>query len=70
MKYRDLRDFIGQLESRDALRRVQESVSPHLEMTAIGDAVLRALDDTPTRIPYNLINLATQAAKNPTWNQR
>jgi 4-hydroxy-3-polyprenylbenzoate decarboxylase len=42
MKYRDLRDFIGQLESRDALRRVQESVSPHLEMTAIGDAVLRA----------------------------
>jgi 4-hydroxy-3-polyprenylbenzoate decarboxylase len=42
MNYRDLRDFIAQLESRDALRRVQESVSPKLEMTAIGDAVLRA----------------------------
>jgi 4-hydroxy-3-polyprenylbenzoate decarboxylase len=42
MKYRDLRDFIQQLESRDALRRVQESISPKLEMTAIGDAVLRA----------------------------
>jgi 4-hydroxy-3-polyprenylbenzoate decarboxylase len=42
MKYRDLRDFIHQLETREALRRVQESVSPRLEMTAIGDAVLRA----------------------------
>jgi 4-hydroxy-3-polyprenylbenzoate decarboxylase len=42
MKYRDLRDFIAQLEQRDGLRRVQETVSPHLEMTAVGDAVLRA----------------------------
>ena len=42
MKYRDLRDFIGQLERQDALRRVQEPISPRLEMTAIGDAVLRA----------------------------
>jgi len=42
MKYRDLRDFMAQLEARDALRRVHEAVSPKLEMTAIGDAVLRA----------------------------
>ncbi len=42
MKYKDLRDFIGQLERRDALRRVPDAVSPVLEMTAIGDAVLRA----------------------------
>jgi 4-hydroxy-3-polyprenylbenzoate decarboxylase len=42
MKYRDLRDFIRQLEARDALRSVHEAVSPRLEMTAIGDAVLRA----------------------------
>lgn len=42
MKYRDLRDFIAQLEARGALRRVGEPVSPRLEMTAIGDAVLRA----------------------------
>jgi 4-hydroxy-3-polyprenylbenzoate decarboxylase len=42
MKYRDLRDFMAQLEKRDALRRVQEAVSPHLEMTAVGDAVLQA----------------------------
>lgn len=41
MKYRDLRDFIRQLESSDELRRVREDVSPRLEMTAIGDAVLR-----------------------------
>ncbi|KAL4436084.1 hypothetical protein ABPG77_005532 [Micractinium sp. CCAP 211/92] len=25
---------------------------------------------TPTRIPLNIINLATQEAKNPTWNQK
>ena len=42
MKYRDLRGFIDQLAAQDALRRVQEPVSPALEMTAIADAVLRA----------------------------
>ncbi|MFY9511367.1 MAG: UbiD family decarboxylase domain-containing protein [Rubrivivax sp.] len=42
MKYRDLRDFIGQLESRDALKKLAEPVSPALEMTAIGDKLLRA----------------------------
>jgi len=42
MKYRDLRDFMDQLESRDALRKVAEPVSPVLEMTAIGDKLLRA----------------------------
>ena len=35
----------------------------------VADRLLPAYD-TPTRIPYNIINLATQAAKNPTWNQR
>ena len=42
MKYRDLRDFIRQLEALNELRSVHEVVSPALEMTAIGDAVLRA----------------------------
>ncbi len=42
MKYRDLRDFVEQLETRDELKRVRDDVSPRLEMTAIGDAVLRA----------------------------
>ncbi len=42
MPYHDLRDFIGQLEQSGELRRVQQPVSPHLEMTALCDRVLRA----------------------------
>ena len=42
MKYRDLRDFIGQLEQQGELRRLADPVSPRLELTAIGDQVLRA----------------------------
>ncbi|WP_088278776.1 UbiD family decarboxylase [Ideonella sp. A 288] len=42
MKYRDLRDFAGQLEQMGELRRVREPVSPQLEMTALADRVLRA----------------------------
>jgi 4-hydroxy-3-polyprenylbenzoate decarboxylase len=42
MKYRDLRDFIGQLEAMGELRRVAEPVSARLEMTALADRVLRA----------------------------
>ncbi|MCB4362478.1 4-hydroxy-3-polyprenylbenzoate decarboxylase [Hydrogenophaga taeniospiralis] len=42
MTYRDLRDFMAQLEQTGELRRVSEPVSPHLEMTALCDRVLRA----------------------------
>jgi 4-hydroxy-3-polyprenylbenzoate decarboxylase len=42
MKYKDLRDFIAQLEKLGELRRVAVPVSPHLEMTEICDRVLRA----------------------------
>jgi len=42
MRYRDLRDFMAQLELTGDLRRVGEPVSPHLEMTALCDRVLRA----------------------------
>ena len=42
MNYRDLRDFIHQLEAQGELRRVVEPVSPNLEMTAVSDAVLRS----------------------------
>jgi 4-hydroxy-3-polyprenylbenzoate decarboxylase len=42
MKYRDLRDFVGQLERLGELRRVSEPVSPRLEMTALSDRVLQA----------------------------
>ncbi|MCU0956057.1 MAG: UbiD family decarboxylase [Hydrogenophaga sp.] len=41
MTYRDLRDFIAQLEVDGQLRRIREPVSPHLEMTALCDRVLR-----------------------------
>jgi 4-hydroxy-3-polyprenylbenzoate decarboxylase len=42
MKYRDLRGFIEGLEKQGELRRVAEPISPHLEMTALADQVLRA----------------------------
>ncbi|MBX2823585.1 MAG: 4-hydroxy-3-polyprenylbenzoate decarboxylase [Gammaproteobacteria bacterium] len=42
MKYRDLRDFIQQLESRDQLVRLQDAIDPNLEMTELCDRTLRA----------------------------
>ena len=63
MKYRDLRDFLTQLEARGELRKLVEPVSPKLELTAIGDKLLRAggpavlcLNPTGYTIPC-LINL-------------
>ena len=41
MKYRDLRDFIAQLESMGELKRVALEVDPHLEMTEFCDRVLQ-----------------------------
>ncbi|OYV40656.1 MAG: 3-octaprenyl-4-hydroxybenzoate decarboxylase [Thiomonas sp. 20-64-5] len=41
MKYRDLRDFLSQLEALSLLRRSRQAVSPHLEMTVVCDALLR-----------------------------
>ena len=42
MKYKDLRDFIAQLEQLGELKRIQHPVDPNLEMTEIADRVLRA----------------------------
>lgn len=42
MKYKDLRDFIEQLEKQGELKRITAEVDPHLEMTEISDRVLRA----------------------------
>jgi 4-hydroxy-3-polyprenylbenzoate decarboxylase len=42
MRYRDLRDFIAQLEQLGELKRIAAEVDPHLEMTEICDRVLRA----------------------------
>jgi 4-hydroxy-3-polyprenylbenzoate decarboxylase len=42
MKYRDLREFLAQLEARGELKRIAIEVDPRLEMTEICDRVLRA----------------------------
>ena len=42
IKYKDLRDFIAQLESQGELKRITTEVDPNLEMTEICDRVLRA----------------------------
>ncbi len=42
MRYRDLRDFVGQLERLGELKRVAVEVDPRLEMTEICDRVLKA----------------------------
>ncbi len=42
MRYRDLRDFIGQLEKLGELKRVAVEVDPRLEMTEVCDRVLKA----------------------------
>ncbi|WAJ70251.1 4-hydroxy-3-polyprenylbenzoate decarboxylase [Catenovulum adriaticum] len=42
MQYKDLRDFIAQLEQKNLLKRIKQPVSTYLEMTEISDRVLRA----------------------------
>ena len=41
MRYRDLRDFLDQLEGRGELRRIDRPVDPYLEITEISDRTLR-----------------------------
>ena len=42
MEYRDLRDFIDQLEREGDLKRISRPISTVLEITEISDRVLRA----------------------------
>ncbi len=42
MKYKDLRDFIAQLESIGQLKRIHQEIDPYLEMTEICDRTLKA----------------------------
>ena len=72
MSYKDLRDFMAQLERVGELRRMNEPVSPHLEMTALCDRVLRAggpalLFERPTghRMPVlaNLFGTTNRVAR-------
>ncbi|MCX7183895.1 MAG: 4-hydroxy-3-polyprenylbenzoate decarboxylase [Nitrosospira sp.] len=41
MKYKDLRDFVAQLESQGELKRITTEIDPRLEMTEICDRVLK-----------------------------
>ena len=41
MRYKDLRDFIAQLEKQGELKRISIEVDPYLEMTEICDRVLK-----------------------------
>ena len=41
MKYKDLRDFINQLEKLGELKRITVEVDPYLEMTEICDRTLK-----------------------------
>lgn len=41
MKYKDLRDFLVQLENRGELKRVKAEIDPFLEMTEICDRLLK-----------------------------
>jgi len=71
MKYSDLRDFLGQLEARGQLKRINTQVDPRLEITEICDRTLRRagpalLFENPTghRIPVlgNLFGTAERVA--------
>jgi len=42
MRYKDLRDFVAQLEQIGELKRVTATVNPRLEMTEVCDRVLKA----------------------------
>ena len=42
MNYKDLRDFVQQLEDMGELKRIKTPVSPNLEMTEVCDRTLRA----------------------------
>ncbi|MEM8941382.1 MAG: 3-octaprenyl-4-hydroxybenzoate decarboxylase, partial [Pseudomonadota bacterium] len=41
-RYKDLRDFIAELESQGQLKRISQVIDPNLEMTEIADRTLRA----------------------------
>ena len=41
MEYSDLRNFITQLEQRNELKRITLPITPYLEMTEIGDRILK-----------------------------
>ncbi len=60
MKYKDLRDFLNQLEQRKDLVRISETIDPNQEITEICDRVLQAggpalLFENPLNASYPLL---------------
>ena len=68
MKYKDLRDFIEQLESQGELKRVTREVDTYLEMTEISDRVLRA--GGPALLFENPKGSETPVLTNLVWNAK
>ncbi len=71
MKFKDLRDFVQQLEQRGELKRIQVPVSPVLEMTEICDRTLRSkgpalLFEKPDRLSIIRCS-ATCSARPSAW---
>lgn len=62
MKYKDLRDFIAQLELQGELKRISFEVDPYLEMTEICDRTLRA--QGPALLFENVKNSETPVLAN------
>ena len=60
MKYRDLRDFIAQLEKAGELKRITQPISSHLEMTEISSRVLHA--EGPALLFENVSHLGKTAS--------
>jgi len=62
MKYKDLRDFIAQLEQSGELKRIAVEVDPYLEITEICDRTLRA--QGPALLFENVKNSSTPVLAN------
>jgi len=62
MKYKDLRDFIAQLEKKGELKRISVEVDPYLEITEISDRTLRA--GGPALLFENVKNTAVPVLTN------
>src|SRR5258707_4492368 len=77
MRYRDLRDFLSQLERVGELKRVRAEVDPKLEMTEVCERVLRPVaphccskNPRGTRSRSSATYLARRAAWPSPWAQK
>ncbi|MFQ5631936.1 MAG: 3-octaprenyl-4-hydroxybenzoate decarboxylase, partial [bacterium] len=72
MHYRDLRDFVQQLEKDGELKRISRRVDPYLEITEISDRTLRKqgpallfeqAGDSPVPLLANLFGTPQRVAR-------